>query len=89
MSCRPRRSDRLPGVPAVEASARDRTARISYDPPATGPEAIVDALNVAGYPPGKPAADDTRTDKPAWTTASRITGTIETDLAMSGDHRKY
>jgi len=79
----------LLGVEAVETSARDLTVRITYDSRATGEEAIVVALTAAGYPPGEPAAGETRKDKPAWATAPRVTGTNATDLAMSGDYRKY
>jgi len=79
----------LPGVEQVEASARDLTVRVAYDPQATGAEAIVAALTAAGYPPGEPADDEARKDKPAWATAPRVTGTNATDLAMSGDYRKY
>jgi len=79
----------LPGVAEVTASARDLTVRVAYDPQATGEEAIVVALTAAGYPPGEPAAGETRKDKPAWATAPRVTGTNATDLAMSGDYRKY
>jgi copper chaperone CopZ len=79
----------LPGVERVEASARDLTVRVAYDPQATGEAAIVAALTAAGYPPGEPDADEAHKDKPAWATAPRVTGTNATDLAMSGDYRKY
>jgi copper chaperone CopZ len=79
----------LPGVEAVEASTRDLTVRVAYDPATTGEEAIVDALTAAGYPPGEPAGEESRKDKPAWSHGPRVTVTNATDLAMSGDYRKY
>jgi copper chaperone CopZ len=79
----------LPGVEQVEASARDLTVRVAYDPAETGDEAIVAALTAAGYPPGEPAAEDARKDKPAWSAGPRVTTTNVTDLSMSGDYRKY
>lgn len=80
---------RAPGVAAVVASARDHEARVSFDPAATSPDAVVAALAAAGYEAGELAADEARKDKPAWATAPRVTGTNATDLAMSGDYRKY
>jgi copper chaperone CopZ len=79
----------LPGVERVTASARDLTVCVTYDPDQTGVEAIVAALTAAGYPPGEPAAEETRKDKPAWSAAPRVTTTNPTDLSMSGDYRKY
>jgi copper chaperone CopZ len=60
----------LPGVETVEASARDHTVRVAYDPATTGEE-------------------ESRKDKPAWSHGPRVTVTNATDLAMSGDYRKY
>jgi copper chaperone CopZ len=79
----------LPGVESVVASARDLTVRVAYDPGTTGEGAIVEALTGAGYPPGEPAGSETHKDKPAWATAPRVTRTNASDLAMSGDYRKY
>lgn len=79
----------LPGVEEVAASARDLTVRVAYDPEKTGDGPILEALTGAGYPPGEPAAGESRKDKPAWAAAPRVTGTNATDLAMSGDYRKY
>lgn len=79
----------LPGVEQVEASARDLTVRVVFDPQQTGDEAIVAALTAAGYPLGQPTGEEPRKDKPAWAVAPRVTGTNATDLAMSGDYRKY
>ncbi len=47
------------------------------------------ALAAAGYEAGEPEADEARKDKPAWSAGPRVTGTNATDLAMSGDYRKY
>jgi copper chaperone CopZ len=80
---------RAPGVAAVEASARDHEARVSFDPAATSAGAVVETLAAAGYEAGELPVDDARTDKPAWATAPRVTGTNASDLAMSGDYRKY
>jgi copper chaperone CopZ len=79
----------LPGVEHVDASARDLTVRVAYDPARTDEGAIVAALTAAGYPPGEPAASETHRDKAAWTSGPRVTTTNEADLSMSGDYRKY
>jgi len=79
----------LPGVGNVEASARDLTVRVTYDAETTGRDAIVAALAAAGYPPGEPPSEEAHKDKPAWSTAPRITDTNTSDLAMSGDYRQY
>lgn len=55
----------------------------------TGDAVVVAALSAAGYPPGEPAAEESRTDKPAWGAGPRVTTTNATDLSMSGDYRKY
>jgi copper chaperone CopZ len=79
------------GVVDVEASARERRVRVSYDPATTGPEAIASALTAAGYSPGEASpGEDPPTDKPAWASGgSRTTTTDTADLTMSGDYRKY
>lgn len=79
----------LPGVAHVEASARDLTVRVTYDPQQSGEEAVVAALTGAGYAPGEPAGSAAQKNKPAWSTGPRVTATNSTDLAMSGDYRKY
>ena len=81
--------DGLAGVERVDASARDLTVRIAYDPAQTGSEALVAALTAAGYPPGEPAEPETHKDKPAWSGGPRVTTTNATDLSMSGDYRQY
>jgi copper chaperone CopZ len=79
----------LPGVREVVASARDTTVWVVYDPGETDDEAILSALNAAGYPAGEPVAAEEHTDKPAWAGAPRVTRTNATDIAMSGDYRQY
>ncbi len=79
----------LPGIDRIEASARDLTVRVAYDSQQADPETIAAALTTAGYPPGEPAAGETRTDKPEWSAAPRVTRTDPSDLTMSGDYRQY
>ena len=81
----------LPGVGQLDASARDFSLRVAFDPAATGAEAITAALTGAGYAPGDlPAGGEPQRDKPAWASGGgRTTTTNPADLAMSGDHRKY
>lgn len=79
----------LPGVEQVEASARDLTVRVRYDPAQTDDGTIVAALTAAGYAPGEPLAAEAHKDKAAWSAAPRVTTTNATDLSMSGDYRKY
>ena len=79
------------GVEVTGASAMDATLRLEYDPAKTDPQKIAARLDQAGYAVGETAdAEAAPTDKPAWATAGvRVTSTDPTDLAMSGDHRKY
>lgn len=81
----------LPGVGVVNASAKDRTVAVSYDPKTTDPAALSACLSASGYESGDIAPDDIPpTNKPAWATAGgRKTTTNSVDLTMSGDHRKY
>jgi copper chaperone CopZ len=79
------------GAVVTEASARDYTLTLEYDPAKTDPQKIAAQLEQAGYTIGEaPDAEAVPTDKPAWATAGvRVTSTDQADLAMSGDHRKY
>jgi len=84
----------LQGVEGVEvtgASAMDATVRLEYDPARTDPQKLAAQLEQAGYTVGEAAgAEAPPSNKPAWATAGvRVTTTDPTDLAMSGDHRKY
>jgi copper chaperone CopZ len=79
------------GVEVVSASAMDATLELAYDPGKTDPQQITAQLESAGYSSGEvPTAEAPPTDKPAWATSGvRVTVTDPTDLAMSGDYRKY
>jgi copper chaperone CopZ len=79
------------GVEVAAASARDLKLDLEYDPAKTDPQKIAAQLEEAGYSTGEaPEAEAPPTDKPAWGTAGvRVTTTDSTDLAMSGDYRKY
>jgi copper chaperone CopZ len=79
------------GIDAVNASARDFTLRVAFDPGTIAAEAIVAGLAAAGYEPGEaPAAGEGESGKVAWATnGSRTTTTNPADAAMSGDHRNY
>jgi copper chaperone CopZ len=81
----------IEGVATVDASARDKTLRLEYDPTNTDPASIAARLDGAGYAVGTaPAAAAPPTDKPAWGhSGGRVTTTDAIDLTMSGDHRKY
>jgi copper chaperone CopZ len=80
-----------PGIGAVEASARDFTLRIAFDPATISAEAIVAGLAAAGYVEGAaPGAGEPESAKAAWGAGgSRTTTTNPADAAMSGDYRKY
>jgi len=81
----------VPGVGAIEASARDFTLRVEFEPAAASADGILAALAAAGYVPGDPPqAGDGERRKPEWTASgSRTTTTNPVDAAMSGDYRKY
>jgi len=78
-------------VRIVAASALERAVTLEYDPARSDPQGIVARLQDAGYATGsveRPSAS--LSHKPSWaTTRARVTATDATDLAMSGDHRKY
>jgi copper chaperone CopZ len=78
------------GLETIDASARDRSLRVRFDPQVISSDQLVGALAAAGYPPGDlvPAGGSDR-NKPAWSRAPRVTATNATDLAMSGDYRQY
>ena len=80
-----------PGIGAVEASARDFTLRVAFDPATISAAAIVAGLAEAGYVEGAvPGAGDPESAKAAWAGGgSRVTTTNSADAAMSGDYRKY
>lgn len=84
----------LDGVKDVIASSMYRDVTVDYDPSKISAEAIQQAIEAAGYPIGVepdfsdlvPAHDDT---SPWYTYIRRVTQTIQADLEMSGDFRKY
>jgi copper chaperone CopZ len=79
------------GIGAVEASARDFTLRVAFDPATIASAAIVATLAGAGYVEGAaPGAGEPESAKAAWGTGgTRTTTTNPADAAMSGDYRKY
>jgi copper chaperone CopZ len=81
----------LDGLERLEASAKDRTLTLHFDPSRLDAARVADHLTAAGYPPGEPqAAADTPRAKPEWAvTGVRVTRTNPVDLTMSGDYRKY
>lgn len=81
----------MEGVAVVDASAMNATLRLKFDSAKTDPQRIASQLEQAGYPAGEhPEIEASPSSKPAWATAGvRVTTTDPSDLAMSGDHRKY
>jgi len=81
----------IEGVEVVGASAMDATLDLEYEPAKTDPQKIAARLEPAGYGAGEHSESEAApTSKPEWATAGvRVTATDLTDLAMSGDHRKY
>jgi copper chaperone CopZ len=84
----------LDGVDDVYASSAWQAVIVTYDPAAVQPEAIEQALVQAGYGPDVTtpvlAESGTQYKDPAWeTSGTRVTETNRTDLALSGDFRKY
>ena len=82
------------GVEEVTASAMDLCVSVEFDAAKTSAEALAQALEAAGYPPGKtpdllaigPAVED----ESAWYQFEpRVTETNMADLEMSGDFRRY
>ncbi len=81
----------MSGIADAEASARDFSVQIAFDPATTTPEAVAARLAEAGYTQGPaPGAGSGERDEAAWTTnGSRTTTTNPVDAAMSGEHRNY
>ena len=84
----------MQGIEDVYASSAWQAVIVSYDPQAVQPEVIEQALAQAGYGPDKTtpvlAGSADQYKDPSWETlGSRVTETNETDLALSGDFRKY
>ena len=80
-----------PGIAAVQASARDFTLRVAFDPDTIAAETILAKLAAAGYVEGAaPGAGEATIPGTTWGAGSpRVTTTNPADAAMSGDHRKY
>ncbi|MGQ9517281.1 MAG: heavy-metal-associated domain-containing protein [Anaerolineae bacterium] len=84
----------LTGVKDIIASSMYRDVTVDYDPGKITAEAIQQAIEAAGHPIGvepdfsdlAPAHDDT---SPWYAYIRRVTQTIQADLEMSGDFRKY
>ena len=81
----------MPGVANIAASAMNKEVALDFDPAKTSPDAIAKALTAAGYAPGEiPQPGPAPQKKVAWNACGyRVTVTNQTDLAMSGDFRKY
>jgi copper chaperone CopZ len=81
----------MPGVADTQASARDFTVQVAFDPTTTTSEAVAAKLAEAGYTPGAaPGAGGGERDDAAWAAGgSRTTTTNPDDAAMSGEHRNY
>jgi copper chaperone CopZ len=80
-----------PGIGPVEASARDFTLRVAFEPATISAEAIIAELAQAGYVEGvAPGVGEPEGAKTGWMDGgSRATTTNPADAAMSGDYRKY
>jgi copper chaperone CopZ len=84
----------LKGVDDVYASSAWQAVIVTYDPAATQPEAIEQALAQAGYGPDQTtpvlAESAAQYKDLSWQASGpRVTETNQTDLALSGDFRKY
>lgn len=84
----------LDGVETVYASAAWQAVIVTYDELKIDPPAIEQSLAEAGYGPDQAplilAQSGAQFQDPAWQSfGSRVTETNQTDLVMSGDHRKY
>jgi copper chaperone CopZ len=84
----------LDGVDDVYASSAWQAVIVTYDPAAVQPEAIEQALAQAGYGPDVAtpvlAQSGAQFKDPSWeASGTRVTETNRTDLALSGDFRKY
>ena len=84
----------LDGIEDVYASAAWQAVIVTYDDTKIQPAAIEQSMAEAGYAPDNVppvlAKSGPQFQDPSWQSlGSRVTETNETDLAMSGDHRKY
>ena len=89
----------MPGVEEVWASSAWQQVQVAYDPATLSPQDISRALEQAGYPVSEGTAEGDghqatsvglSTKDPAWDVlGARVTKTIQADLAMSGEFRRY
>lgn len=84
----------LDGVETVYASSAWQAVIVTYDDIKIAASAIEQTLSEAGYGPDQAlpvlAQSGAQYQDPSWQSlGSRVTETNQTDLAMSGDHRKY
>ena len=84
----------LSGVDEVYASSAWQAVIVTYDPAAIQPENIEQTLAQAGYGPDQATPvlvkSGTQYKDPSWeTSGTRVTETNRSDLALSGDFRKY
>jgi copper chaperone CopZ len=80
----------LNGVADVYASSAFKQVMVQYDPAAVQTEAIVGALEKAGYTQDMPVGVQGKLAEDSWKTGSfRRTQTYQADLTMSGEFRKY
>jgi copper chaperone CopZ len=84
----------LSGIDDVYASSAWQAVIVTYDPAAIQPDKIEKALAQAGYGPDQTTPvlveSGTQYKDPAWETlGTRVTETNQSDLALSGDFRKY
>jgi len=82
------------GVEEIIASAMYKDVLIKYDEATVTPDAMVAALNQAGFEiaqtPALPSYPERIDDSSDWFRfQERVTETDMRDLIMSGDHRKY
>ncbi len=85
---------KVPGVQEVYASSAFKRVAVSFDPALTSAEAILGALQGAGYGPDAPLelaqALPNKEDGSFWYNfRPRVTETNRLDIEMSGDFRKY
>jgi len=84
----------LDGVTNVLASSAFKRVAVAYDADLTGPAAIEERLQSAGYGPDEdwelPELPEGKEDESAWFKSIwRVTRTSMLDLEMAGDFRKY
>jgi hypothetical protein len=84
----------LSGIENVYASSAWQAVIVTYDPASIQPEEIEHTLAQAGYSPDQAtpvlAKSGAQYQDPSWQESGpRVTETNRSDLALSGDFRKY